>query len=61
MHCLLSVTGFQKRVTMGLFTEVGAPLASKLPTTLVKDGVLGCCMEHHSIFPCRSFIITKYI
>ena len=46
---------------MGLFTEVGAPLASKLLTTLVEDGVLGCSMEHHSMFPCRSFINTKYI
>lgn len=39
MHCPLSVTGFQKRVTVGLFTEAGAPLASKLLTTLVKEGV----------------------
>ena len=46
---------------MGLFTEAGVPLASKLLMTLVKEGLLNCSMGHHFMFPGRSFIITKSI
>lgn len=54
MLCLMSVTSFQKRVTMGLFTEAGVPLASKLLMTLAKEGLLGIPCFHVGLLSSQS-------